>query len=153
MSKQDLKTRFWAKVSPCPLTGCWWWTASPGPYGYGEIGVDGRTKKANRVAWELEYGPIPVGLHVLHRCDTPGCVNPEHLWLGTNVENAADRDAKGRLVRGERATFARLNASAVRLIRERSGRGETGASIARDMGVGQSTVSAILLGKAWGHVR
>lgn len=81
--------RFWAKVIK---TGeCWEWQG-PDQRGYGIFGW----KRAHRVSWELHHGPIPPGQHVLHQCDNPPCVNPEHLWLGTPRDNASDRGAKGR---------------------------------------------------------
>ena len=94
MARLTIQERFWSKVDRSGE--CWLWTAAK-VQGYGSF--DGR--RAHRVAWELAYGPIPkgVGYHgtcVLHRCDTPACVNPAHLRLGTQADNMADRDAKGR---------------------------------------------------------
>lgn len=86
--------RFWMKVNK--TDGCWLWTAATFAYGYGIFRVDGRNQYAHRVAWELTNGPIPDGLSCLHRCDVPGCVNPDHLFLGTQGDNARDRNAKGR---------------------------------------------------------
>jgi hypothetical protein len=94
--------RFWPKVdrSGGP-DACWPWTATVRSDGYGMIDVGGKMVGAHRVSWEIANGPIPVGgdYHgtcVLHRCDNPLCVNPSHLFLGTNDDNTKDRDAKGR---------------------------------------------------------
>ena len=79
--------------------GCWVWGGYRNRGGYGFTRVGGRGapgKLAHRLSWELHRGPIPNGLHVLHRCDNPSCVRPDHLFLGTNQENIADRIAKGR---------------------------------------------------------
>jgi HNH endonuclease len=77
--------------------GCWLWTGSTGSKGYGQINRgDGRPERAHRVAWMKFRGPIPDGLHVLHRCDNPGCVNPDHLFLGTDGDNMYDKTSKGR---------------------------------------------------------
>ncbi len=86
---------------PEPTTGCRLWLECVGHGGYGIVRA-GRAKfRAHRVAWELQRGPIPEGLCVCHRCDTPACVNVEHLFLGTHADNARDRNAKGRCgVRG-----------------------------------------------------
>lgn len=93
----SLRRRFEAKVA---RTGdCHLWTAYCTPSGYGEIGVGGKyggTVRAHRAAWELYVGPIPAGLRVLHRCDVRRCVNPAHLWLGTQQENMVDMRRKGR---------------------------------------------------------
>lgn len=73
--------------------GCWIWIGDQfHPYGYGEF----HGKYAHRESWRIFVGPIPHGLWVLHSCDNPGCVRPSHLWLGTSLDNNADRDAKGR---------------------------------------------------------
>lgn len=86
--------RFWDNVQKSP--GCWLWTAAKRHKGYGAFNVRGENFKAHRLAWELTYGPIPKGMHVCHRCDTPSCVNPTHLFLGTNQDNVADMFQKGR---------------------------------------------------------
>src|SRR5574340_590014 len=80
--QRSLLERFFDKVSPEALTGCWLWTGAVKELGYGVIGLGTReqgTSKAHRVSWELHNGPIPSGLNVLHSCDTPSCVNPDHL--------------------------------------------------------------------------
>ena len=77
--------------------GCWEHQGSTHPEsGHSYIFDDGSKRRAHRVAYELMVGPIPDDLCVLHRCDNPPCVNPGHLWLGTQLDNIADRDAKGR---------------------------------------------------------
>lgn len=75
---------------------CWPWLASKTKRGYGQVKWDGKTQPATRVLWTLLFGEIPEGLHVLHSCDNPPCMNPSHLWLGTPGHNALDRDLKGR---------------------------------------------------------
>jgi hypothetical protein len=87
---------------------CWEFLGTRDKDGYGRLAVDGRKTRAHRVAWVVYRGEIPEGLHVLHTCDVPACVNPEHLFLGTHADNMHDRDAKGRAVvpvrRGGKAT-------------------------------------------------
>lgn len=88
--------RFWRKVDKSGE--CWIWTGAraPPPWDYGKFRLDGRAVDAHRVSWEFSYGPIPDGLWVLHRCDVPGCVRPEHLFLGTAQDNSRDMMRKGR---------------------------------------------------------
>ena len=90
MAKLTIQERFWSKVDRSGK--CWLWTASRNSSGYGKFDGEG----AHRVAWRLAYGVIPYGACVLHRCDMPRCVNPAHLWLGTQADNVADMVAKGR---------------------------------------------------------
>lgn len=92
----DLKERFWAKVKR--EDGCWEWTAHIDDWGYGVFRVNRKLCKAHRVSWEWENGPIPDGSLVLHRCDNPKCVRPDHLFLGTPKDNMRDASAKGRLI-------------------------------------------------------
>lgn len=89
-----VKDRFWAKVRVAP--GCWEWAAAKNGKGYGRIYAWGKQQSAHRVSYALAYGPIPLGLFVLHHCDNPGCVNPNHLFLGTQKDNIHDMLRKGR---------------------------------------------------------
>lgn len=94
--------RFFEKVQKGQENECWLWTACRNDQGYGSAFTPrGTHDKAHRVSWELHFGPIPPGQGphgtcVLHRCDNPSCVNPNHLFLGTNRDNAIDRQRKGR---------------------------------------------------------
>ncbi len=99
--RRSIAERFWAKVDRREGDDCWPWKASRSPKGYGWFhappeGVRRDMVQAHRVAWELACGPIPPGLWVLHRCDNPSCVRADHLFLGTNADNVADKMAKGR---------------------------------------------------------
>ena len=152
-----LAERFWPKVdrSGGP-DACWPWTAFRLPWGYGQIGegpAGGRHLYAHRVAWELTNGPIPAGLLALHRCDNPPCCNPAHLFLGTNRDNTADMDQKGR--RGEHHPVGSLNGRAVLTlemaaeIRRLHEMGVPYSQLVRRFGVGKSTISRVVRGENW----
>lgn len=92
-----IEQRFQKYIIPEPNSGCWLWCGSSYKFGYGRLyGKKKTIYKAHRVSWEIYKGPIPEGLNVLHKCDTPSCVNPRHLFLGTQIENIHDCDRKGR---------------------------------------------------------
>lgn len=90
---------FWTKVQIDPANNCWMWTGRvDGSHMlYGQIKRNEKRIKAHRHAWTLANGPIPDGLFVLHRCDRPLCINPSHLFLGTQHDNLLDAASKGRL--------------------------------------------------------
>jgi hypothetical protein len=139
-----LAVRFWANVD---ATGdCWHWTGYRGANGYGRINVAGRTVYAHRAAYELAHGAIPDGLQVLHRCDTPACVRPEHLFVGDWLANARDRAQKGRWP-------AKLTATDVREIRRLHAEGgRTLATLAAQFGVGISAIHRVIHRDGWRHV-
>ncbi len=92
-----IAARFWAKVDRQDDSSCWEWQGAKVSQGYGWLSIGHNHQEyAHRMAWELVYGPIPEGIQVCHHCDNPPCVNPVHLWLGTQTDNIADRDRKGR---------------------------------------------------------
>ena len=144
--------RFASKYMPEPNSGCWLWCASVNAKGYGHFKWGaGDVRQAHRASWELHRGRVPDGQHVLHRCDNPACVNPEHLFVGSNDDNMADRIAKGRQTRlvGERNPRAILNERAVLAVRSSV---EHEAVIAARLGVSRATVHAIRTGRNWRHL-
>lgn len=91
---------FWHYTALEPFNGCLFWTAALQSMGYGKIWFEGKPQLAHRVAYQLTFGPIPEGKHILHNCDTPACVNPEHLFVGDPKANALDKSRKGRAKSG-----------------------------------------------------
>jgi len=151
-----LEQRFWKKVDHG--SGCWKWTGQIDRYGYGYLCYRRKPYLAHRVAYELLVGLIPSGLLVCHACDNRACVNPEHLFTGTNADNTRDCVAKGRNSRGEATAAAVLTEDRVREIRrlyalDRKPNGRCGRytmeQIGRMMGVSDSAVNAIIRGKCW----
>lgn len=144
--------RFWQKISK-ESNGCWNWAGARHSRkdprnGYGVFRFDGKPMKAHRVSWLLLKGDIPNGLQVLHKCDNVQCVNPDHLFLGTQQDNIADMVAKGRNRDGS-GIGRKLTAEQVKSIRSdwRPSR-----IIAKEYGVGKSMVNYIKSGDAWSSV-
>ena len=146
--------RFQAKVEP--TDGCWYWRACLNAKGYGEFHLGGGSKHvlAHRFAWEQANGrSIPEGMIVMHLCDTPSCVRPEHLRLATVAENQRDMALKGRAgQRGLRSPQAKLTDDAVREIRRRCGAGESHRLVAANLGVSRELVREVAAGRRWRHV-
>lgn len=157
MTRRSLEERFADKVDRRGPDECWEWQGSRYPNGYGQFGAGGTHTGAHRASWELAHGPIPEGLFVLHHCDNPPCVNPAHLFLGTQTDNLRDAARKGRLTGGgplgERHGRAKLTEAAVLEIRRRYREaGETQAELGSAFGVVQTNVGRIVRGETWVHV-
>jgi hypothetical protein len=156
--RRPIDERFWSLVERRGPDECWLWTAATDRYGYGVISesLGSRSQRTqlstHRLSYELANGPVPDGAYVLHRCDTRACVNPSHLWLGTNVDNMADMAAKGRAMHGPSHVHAKLNAPAVRQIRADYALGCTLASLARRYSVTAQSIRAVVDGETWRHV-
>src|SRR5580765_6828583 len=147
-----IEQRFWSKVDTSGE--CWEWIASRYPNGYGQIARSRTSAKlrvtyAHRISWELHYGPIPEGMSVLHRCDNRACVNPAHLFLGTQLDNMRDMIAKGRGLQGEQHPMAKVDADDVRNIRTLVTAGATKASVARQYGITRAAVRRICARHTW----
>jgi len=150
---RPLEDRFLEKVEPELNTGCLLWGGVTNHKGYGLITIrKGYARSTHRVAWEMENGPIPGGLFVCHKCDTPACVNPNHLFLGTNRDNIVDMYRKGRAPVGadrRKPTNTKLSEREVQEIRRIYSSGVGYRPIARQYGVAHSLISRIVKGKAW----
>jgi hypothetical protein len=153
------KVRIIDGTMPEPNSGCWiWYRATRGSKGALagciNLGRPGArlVYSAHRYSYEAFKGPIPDGLHVLHKCDVSLCCNPDHLFLGTHVDNMADMVAKGRSAKGARHGRAKLNPKRVRLLRKMLGAGASVAAQPRQLGVTRSTVRRVFEGRTWAHV-
>lgn len=149
---ETLPKRFWKKVRKESETGCWVWIGAIGKRnGYGVIGAGPRIARAHRVSWELHFGPIPDGLHVLHTCDRPECVAPHHLLLGTHTQNMLDKEAKNRGNQpiGARNASTKITENIVRAIRASN---ETDRTLAGRYGLNPSSISHIRTRRTWRHV-
>lgn len=145
--------RFEAKYEKNP-NGCWLWTACRNTPGYGSFKFEGHMWRAHRFSYELNVGSIPEGIHVLHKCDVPACVNPDHLFLGTHNDNMADkvkknRQAKGMKNEGEKNGSAKLTPNKVLAIKSDT---RFHRVIAADYGVSSVAISNIKSGKSWAHL-
>lgn len=147
----DPVERFLAKVESGP--GCWEWTGAKKENGYGAFGLSkGRLVYAHRFAYEQFVGEIPGGMYVCHRCDHPGCVRPDHLFVGTSADNHADMIAKGRSLAGERHHMAKLSEQSVKRIRRLWAQGWKQTDLAALFGVHKGQVSSIVRGQSWRHL-
>lgn len=151
---RTVEERFWSKVNKDAACGCWEWTGSLHPKGYGQLssGRGRRPFHTHRLSYQMHKGPIPDGQMVCHRCDNPRCVNPDHLFLGTAKQNADDRDRKDRVRHGDRHPFAKLSANKVRAIRRQAATGATRKSLAARYGVSVATIGRVVTGVDWKRV-
>lgn len=141
--------RFENKCIPIPVTGCIIWLGHVGHSGHGQVFFKGKLERTHRVAWIKKHGYIPDGLSVLHKCDIPSCVNPDHLFLGDQLLNMQDMHSKGRACIGVKHHQAKLTEDDVRKIIVDT-RGVT--LIAKDFGVTAPTICAIKSGHTWKSV-
>jgi hypothetical protein len=150
--KLNIEQHFVKHVLPVSC-GCTIWLGPTNEHGYGTLPYRGRISYAHRVRWVERKGPIPKGLNVLHRCDVPACVNVEHLWLGTQADNNADREAKGRgrgyFPKGDKHFKAKLTEAQVLAIRADL---RTSRAIAHAYGIEHATVQAIKHRRSWRHL-
>ena len=133
--------------------GCWWWSGGKNKHGYGTCCIGRSTRAVHRLMYELRVGEIPPGMHVLHRCDNRSCCRPDHLFLGVNADNVADRNAKGRQARGERNAKSRLSLADVQTIRSRRAEGYTYSMIASEFGISDVAARKVATGRNYAHVR
>jgi hypothetical protein len=147
--ERPIAKRFWSRVRK--TSKCWIWTGTNlgEKKKYGVMRVGGKSMRAHRISWVIHFGSIPSGMCVCHKCDNPVCVRPDHLFLGTDLDNVKDRDTKGRTAKGERGGNAKLTERQVAKIRKRLAKGELHREIAKAFGVGRSLIGYIARNQLW----
>jgi hypothetical protein len=148
MKPIPVEKRFWNKVLKHP-DGCWEWVGWVDNQGYGCVWRDGGRSNAHRVSWNLHFGDIPDKMFVCHKCDNRLCVRPDHLFLGTYLDNIRDRTRKGRSARGSNHGRSKLTEEQVREILRSD---EPLHILATRYAVSRSCISAIKSGVTWRHV-
>lgn len=148
------EARYWEKVGTADLDECWEWAAAQNTDGYGKLRVKGHNQYAHRLAWELEHGrPVPEGRCICHRCDNPACVNPAHLFLGTQADNLRDMAekgrARGRVAKGSDIGNSKLTDDDVREIRKLAAVGHSQRQLAARFGVGRTQIGRIVRRESW----
>ena len=146
-----LQKQFWDKVEK--TSGCWEWTASKTHNGYGQF-FDGGQVRAHRVSWLYHNGDIPENALVCHHCDNPGCVRPDHLFLGTPADNTMDMVRKGRArgAVGSAHPRAKLTEKDIPRIRDMLRCGARNVDIGKWFGVSAENISGIKHNRIWRHV-
>lgn len=151
LRNEKAERRFWKRVTK--TEGCWLWEGTIRG-GYGSLQVSRIRTMAHRYSWSLKFGEIPKGAQILHKCDNPLCVNPDHLFPGTQGENIADMIEKDRQAKGERNASSKLKETDVIEIRDKYASGVWSLSgLAADYGVSIHTVYMAVKHRTWRHVR
>jgi len=149
MTKEKILNNYKLEVS----TGCHVWKNYLYPVGYGQVKFQGKDYLVHRLVYEFTHGPIPDGMYICHKCDRRACMNPDHLFIGTQKDNIQDMLSKGRESRGEERWNVKLTEGQVIEIRELLKEGNTQRKIAKEFGVSQMAVSHINTGLSWGWLR
>lgn len=154
MSELDLAARIFNRHTVNPVTGCWEWSGSRTSRGYGRFKIPtGKIMLAHRASYMVHKGEIPSGLYICHHCDNPCCINPDHLFAGTNADNMADCARKGRSaglrnigqVNG-RSVISEIDAKVI------AKSAEPHKVLAQRYGVSRSTITHLKTGRTWRHI-
>ncbi len=151
---KEIRKRFWSKIDKISSPdGCWLWTAcTNGRYGLFSW-LKGCSRYVHRISWMISFGKVPKGMCVCHKCDNPLCVNPSHLWLGTQIDNLKDMDAKDRRSKGKKHRVPRgknhhrsvlTNKQRYKVIPRLVSKGLSDYDIADILGVTRNTVYGVM---------
>lgn len=143
--------RFWSFVNKLSKDDCWEWLGSKTNKGYGRLRIGKKKISSHRYSYLINIGSIDPGLYVCHKCDNPSCVNPNHLFLGTNKDNMNDRNMKNRQAKGEN-NHSKLFPKDVIEIRALLHSGVKTKDIAEMFKVNYSVIESIKLHRSWNHV-
>lgn len=146
-----LPARIESKFIPEPNSGCWLWLGGTNQKNYGHIWSSElkRHQRAHRMVYQILVGAIPAGKQLLHSCDNPYCVNPDHMFVGSNAENMADRNAKSRQAKGETCALSKLTEDQVKEIRTSL---DMTAAIAEKFNTSRRNVYDIRKRRTWKHI-
>ena len=155
MGRKAFRDAFDQLFEPITESGCWIWMGGLHNDGYGRFSASFKGPRilAHRYAFERKHGEIPARMLICHRCDVPACVNPDHLFLGTVIDNNRDRSLKQRSARGEKSGKAKLTADQVLEIRAAAVKRNGGIyDLARKFSVSHYTIRDIRRGRNWEHL-
>lgn len=156
MIEEAIKEKLKSNIEIDSITNCWKWRKCKDKDGYGFVRIGGGARKlyrAHRISYELFIGCIPAQRQVLHKCDNPSCINPEHLFLGTQQDNMTDCVTKGRRPREEKHYKHVLDEDSVRTIRNLSALGLRPSDIGKQLGVNRGVVQMVVGGHNWKWVK
>jgi hypothetical protein len=151
LNEADLQ-RFESKIMPA-VDGCWYWLGATNPDGYGSFSFKSKMTGAHRASYMIYKGEIPKGLFVIHSCDNPACVNPDHLRVGTPHDNNMDQVARNRTTYGERCSTAKFTTIQIQAILDAYAAGHKQCDICRYFKRGDSIINLIVKRKIWKRVQ